>query len=321
MSRYLRTVIERGNEQTVADVSALIAAALAKIYGPYAFIYYYKASDAFYFGRDPFGRRSLVMLVCEPSPEGQQQEGEEGQEKEEEQETVDPTSPSPLTVFALSSVAPARACTTSGRWEEVGIGGIYALLPRTGEGGLQPRLTPWPQQRLRLGRTSPPSADSAVSTATTEGGAVSVGCFRSVLQEAVDRRVQAMPGQSRSTAAVSADSVEDAVHDGADADSTSNPAVSKVGVLFSGGIDSVLLTALLHHSLDPRRAVDLLNVTFLKDSPATAAVEAVEEGSGVSKREHGCTVRIPTNPAPSPDRLAAIAAHLELQVSPASPCV
>ena len=36
----------------------------------------------------------------------------------------------------------------------------------------------------------------------------------------------------------------------------------KVGILFSGGIDSVLLAALLHEILPMDEPIDLLNVTF-----------------------------------------------------------
>lgn len=42
---------------------------------------------------------------------------------------------------------------------------------------------------------------------------------------------------------------------------------SPIGVLFSGGIDSVFLTAVLHNCLPPHHAIDLINVSF--DGPAT----------------------------------------------------
>jgi hypothetical protein len=79
-----------------------------------------------------------------------------------------------------------------------------------------------------------------------------------------------------------------------------------VGVLFSGGIDSVLLAALLHRVLSscellPGRdtsalAIDLINVTF--DKPQTLNGDQSSLGGG--------TV--------SPDRAASVAALSELQV-------
>jgi hypothetical protein len=65
------------------------------------------------------------------------------------------------------------------------------------------------------------------------------------------------------------------------------------GVLFSGGIDSVLLACLLHQCLPPQNSIDLLNVTFDGDGDAGTSISAdhttsddasptepVEEGSG-----------------------------------------
>jgi asparagine synthetase B (glutamine-hydrolysing) len=72
-------------------------------------------------------------------------------------------------------------------------------------------------------------------------------------------------------------------------------ATSPVGVLFSGGIDSVFLTAVLHGCLPGHYSIDLINVSF--DGPGDGS----EEGSARGKE-------------PSPDRLAAIAAYGELQV-------
>eukprot|EP00605_Chrysophyceae_sp_TOSAG23-4_P002565 GSChrysophyteH1.ASY1.ANO1.2830.1 assembled CDS len=64
---------------------------------------------------------------------------------------------------------------------------------------------------------------------------------------------------------------------------------ARVGVLFSGGVDSVLLAALLHECLPEDEPVDLINVSFVGDCSTTAGRKA------------------------SPDRLAAILALVELQ--------
>jgi hypothetical protein len=90
----------------------------------------------------------------------------------------------------------------------------------------------------------------------------------------------------------------------------------KIGVLFSGGIDSVLLTAVLHTVLAPHLSIDLLNVTFIKStlSAMESSVSGVQERDSPSALLHGHRTTITVDDAPSPDRLAAIAAYLELQV-------
>ena len=61
VSRYLNIVCEgavlSGDPEYVGNK---IAMALSYIYGPYAFIYFHKASNSIHFGRDPFGRRRCL---------------------------------------------------------------------------------------------------------------------------------------------------------------------------------------------------------------------------------------------------------------------
>lgn len=49
----------------VDDSSQAVAEALAKVEGPYAFIYFSRQLECFIFGRDPFGRRSLISISKE----------------------------------------------------------------------------------------------------------------------------------------------------------------------------------------------------------------------------------------------------------------
>jgi asparagine synthetase B (glutamine-hydrolysing) len=58
-----------------------------------------------------------------------------------------------------------------------------------------------------------------------------------------------------------------------------------VAILFSGGIDSVILAALSHRHIPPDRTIDLINVSFYNDSDSSTA---------------------------SPDRLAALLSYLEI---------
>jgi asparagine synthetase B (glutamine-hydrolysing) len=114
--------------------------------------------------------------------------------------------------------------------------------------------------------------------------------FLSTLQGAVGRRVKVMRANhsinnSQSEMIAKVDSAGS--HVGASMKSC------RIGVLFSGGIDSVLLAAVLHLCLHPEEPIDLMNVSFQDDSLGEAATSA---------------------PAPAPDRLAAIAAVAELKV-------
>ncbi len=93
--------------------------------------------------------------------------------------------------------------------------------------------------------------------------------FMQLLDRAVERRVaHAPPSHSNST--------DDA----------------SVAVLFSGGIDSVVLAALSHRHVPPKQPIDLINVSFFNDS--------------VDDNSQSLLAR-------SPDRLAAILSYKEMQ--------
>lgn len=198
-----------------------ISVALSHVHGPFAIIYYCAASRRVFFGRDPFGRRSL--LTCFDNNEGTRK------------------------IVAISSVAlieaPVRLC-----WAEVSVEGIYSFLLGGGEIAADTDcvLTRWPESRLRLTRrpiASPPDVRE-------EENALK---FLNVCRGVLRRRMSCI----RSSIGV--------------------------GVLFSGGIDSVFLAALLHECLSSELPIELINVTF------TAASQER-----------------------SPDRLAAVAAVVEL---------
>ena len=52
---------EIGEEEETAKISSSIRNILSKVQGPYAFIFYHAKTKEIYFGRDPFGRRSLLF--------------------------------------------------------------------------------------------------------------------------------------------------------------------------------------------------------------------------------------------------------------------
>lgn len=247
--------LERGQSDTLA-ISALlgqisrnyvggskdhyleeIVRVMSRVHGPYAFVYYSSALKTICYGRDPFGRRSLLKL-------------------QSSRET-----------FAISSLYSYPAEFPGEVWEELPIDGLFLISSDATE-PRAPLLHRWPHDRITLSRKPkiermPMRFGDPVQAAPM---------FLRVLKSAILRRVQRV-GQL-------------ALIGGATDEKT-----CAVGVLFSGGIDSVLLAAVLHECVDASLAIDLMNVTF------------DEASSGLR--------RFPT---PSPDRLAAVAAVRELQV-------
>ena len=63
------------SEMTSLDV---VTSALARIDGPYAFVFYHADSGMIVYGRDPFGRRSLVALHAKERMKEKDEENEEG---------------------------------------------------------------------------------------------------------------------------------------------------------------------------------------------------------------------------------------------------
>jgi asparagine synthetase B (glutamine-hydrolysing) len=147
--------------------------------------------------------------------------------------------------------------------EEIPIGGIF-VVPFSGSLSVLKKL-PWPVRRVSLGRelrlNSHLPNDQQVDFDTA------VDQFLQLLISAVSRRLGRI---------------------GFHLTTPSSDTVARVGVLFSGGIDSLLLAAVLHLSLtDENEPIDLFNVAFITDEKTSLA----------------------------PDRLGGLAGLLELRVS------
>lgn len=218
-----------------------VAVQMSQIHGPYSFIYYNAQLDAICYGRDPFGRRSLLSLDSSSD------------------------------IFALASCNSAQGRAGGDEWSELPIGGLF-LLPLLGQEAAERYHAAWPLARVTLARPCKKKREELVYGHPTRAAPE----FLAVLQRALTRRVDRLGRISSST-------------EGEKAGSDS----CTVGVLFSGGIDSVLLAAVLHSCVDPALSIDLLNVTF--DEKDATNIKSF---------------------TPSPDRLAAVAAARELEVIP-----
>jgi asparagine synthetase B (glutamine-hydrolysing) len=224
-----------------SEIGDAVSNALANVYGPFAFVYYHADSQRIYYGRDPFGRRSLMRWVSKDDTHNSK------------------------TFFLSSNMLDFDQTMESFRMEEVPISGIFMMDIST----QQHQEVAYPEMRIRLPRMGKlTDANFASEEAAQEAETQAAETFQSLLKAGIQRRVDSLGKQWIPDSGV------------------------RIGVLFSGGVDSVLLAALLHHCLsNPSEPVDLINVTFFGDT----------NSSGVTD----CT--------PSPDRLAAISALVELQ--------
>ncbi|KAL1220280.1 hypothetical protein V5N11_005806 [Cardamine amara subsp. amara] len=218
--------------KSLEEAKALVPDVLSMIKGPWAIIYWQESSRTLWFGKDAFGRRSLLVHW--------------------------PTVDDPR--FLLSSVSPASAVAhgidaENGSihrfWEELPCG-VYSIPFGVSESSLcirgevtkhEWRNTMW-KELIEWERKyvvpkpedlsmSSLSGISAISTSSGIAQTVLV-----VLKESVRRRTSLhsiFQGEKE---------------------------VVPVAVLFSGGLDSMILAALLDQCLDPKYEVDLLNVSF-----------------------------------------------------------
>jgi asparagine synthetase B (glutamine-hydrolysing) len=217
---------------------------LIRVRGPYSFIYYHAQSRRIFFGRDPFGRRSLLL------------------NKTLHNDTVN--------VIASVSFPLSEEMSQATEWEEIAIGGVYSL-------PLNADLTemifePWPETQLKLFRELIPVNIPSSSSEFT----VAVAQFSEILQNVLKKRLSKMIDLDHNT-----------IHKETHSHMKEKP--SRIGVLFSGGIDSLLLAVILHLTMvDHDEPIDLLNVAFLDNKNCLTS---------------------------APDRLSGIIAYLELKVS------
>ncbi|XP_061091095.1 asparagine synthetase domain-containing protein 1 [Conger conger] len=288
-----------------------VLSVLSRVRGPWAFIYYQAAQNCLWFGRDFFGRRSLLWQ-CSPEQR----------------------------LMVLSSVATAVPCTGDPQWQEVPAVGVYRMnLRALAElGSLTLEVYPWihtgdvpppashkweglsswasvtmndsglflcapvcPLNRevteicpLPLDAFSPqPSAEDLDTLLQCGEKRKTVNQLIEVLSEAVRRRVQCLPGETA-------------------APPPSDEEVD-IAILFSGGIDSVILAALADRHVPVGKTIDLLNVAFKLQEP--------KKQKETSKKPKGNKLKpVDTDTGPSesdafgvPDRITGRASLKELQ--------
>lgn len=247
--------------------SSEILALLSAIQGPWGFVYYQKAEEYLWFGRDYFGRRSLLWKFD-----------------------------AEVKALTLTSVGAHVSGHDQSNWQEVPAAGVYRIdLKAAAEAGsVSFDIYPWDHSGNSISSCieaileSVPSGCNAVmnqsglkltslvcplnmsipeSLNVTEIHTNShfsekdleellasneqmyeVDPLIAVLSDAVRRRVQSLPLR-----------VQD--------HSPLTPDDASVAVLFSGGIDSMILAALADRHIPTHQPIDLLNVAFKLQEP------------------------------------------------------
>ncbi len=197
---------------------------MAGIRGPWAFIFWDGLTKRLWFGRDYFGRRSLVWR--------------RGQALDEP--------------FVLSSAVPIsneapHISDSLGRllrgWEEVPADGLYYLdLSSEGRNLCSEAIKiKWGEEGL-VSPVSEMNTDVPTETIISQSTEPLILRFLSTFEASVRRRVEFCHYG----------------HDGGQAETKVPP----VAILFSGGIDSMMIATILHRVLPGGMAIDLINVAF-----------------------------------------------------------
>ena len=240
-----------------------IVACLASVAGPWACIFWQPSTESIWFGHDRIGRRSLLLGYSTAGG------------------------------LAISSVAPSSAQGTAPnwRWQELPPSGLYQL-QLTGTGNSLGRLHHhhWPTNlRTLRPKDELPSRNVADSLDNDSPGAeelrdiaASADQLLDALDRAVRRRVEIAPAPT------------------APSDAAGVLSGARVAVLFSGGVDCMVVAALTHRHCPPDEPIDLLNVAF--GSPT-------QSGEDASDRLNTDTVDLYN----TPDRQSAVAGLAELR--------
>ncbi|XP_031268038.1 asparagine synthetase domain-containing protein 1 isoform X2 [Pistacia vera] len=227
---------------------------LSAIKGPWALSYWQDSSRTLWFGRDAFGRRSL--LVHWPTVEDPQLL----------LSSVSPTS----SVEQISDFEAQNGISKLNFWEELPCG-IYSLSMDVSnlDGGFVGEVkkhewtNPLLKELIKWERilVNPKSGVLHLSVSQSHEGQQNMHptCSDMVSSESVSVYVQKVLNALRKSVMQrsSLHTIFQAV-----ACDRRQEELSPVAVLFSGGLDSMILAALLNECLDPKYDIDLLNVSF-----------------------------------------------------------
>ncbi|ESS67078.1 hypothetical protein TCDM_04318 [Trypanosoma cruzi Dm28c] len=276
-----------------------------EIEGPYAFVYYAHSLQLFLFGRDPLGRRSLLLHVASAFPE----KGEGGENGASENHSVEVTissvaeghfDASCMVVKSAGRGNKRRRCECRGQsdvsdennhsdddraesfvdfpssgcscWQEIPNTGLFAISvavpqqnslvshhPWTVDHGIHPllRFQSWPQSSSATGRLRMKDEETAedeypaiIRCLLRESGKPSLTSLKDFLDFDLKMAARYLNALWR------------AVEVRVKAENCGDDPTRPIGVLFSGGIDCTVLTAIAHYVLPVTTPIELINVAF-----------------------------------------------------------
>lgn len=340
----------------VADAGSCaerVVGVLAGVRGPYALLLWHAASNSLWFARDPLGRRSLLLCVdavahtLTLSSTSVASDSSSGGIWEEVP---------PVGLYGLQLILPQQQQGAGGDSGSGSLGSQELLQwDVAGSGSIALRVWPWPAAVVPpapaaaaplLPLSALPPRGSGLPIATEEHLAAAAVCTLATLSAAVWLRVADAPvrAPTASTAAAAAlcesplcvfeAGTEPPVSAALSAlaaagysalDLPSGPcstaaactaSAASVAVMFSGGIDSMILALLAHAHVPHHQPIDLLNVSFATRTQDLAASSAATRGGASrSNKQRKADAYRAADVATAPDRLAAIAGLRELRAA------
>uniref|UniRef100_A0A3Q1GGE8 Asparagine synthetase domain-containing protein 1 n=1 Tax=Acanthochromis polyacanthus TaxID=80966 RepID=A0A3Q1GGE8_9TELE len=290
-----------------------ILAVLSAIQGPWGFVYYQKEGEYLWFGRDFFGRRSLLWKFD-----------------------------AEVSALTLTSVAAHVSEPDQCNWQEVPAASVYRidLKAATEAGSLSVEIYPWAHagndvisccsekilesvpcgcntlmnqaglvltspvcplnmsipeslNRTEIHSTSHLSVEDLEELLGSKEQTDEVNRLIDVLSEAVRRRVQSLPSGLQ--------------------DSPLANDQASVAILFSGGIDSMVLAALADRHVPAHQPIDLLNVAFKLQEPKKQNECAKKPKNKPTESRTDCADSPTFSPFDVPDRITGKNGLKELQ--------
>lgn len=237
---------------------------ISALVGPFSFLLWDNVGECLYMGKDGQGRRSLVWSAV----------------GDKEGEGASLTSPLFISsrglrlegerLLSCEEIPPAGLYTLSKRGSNTG-GGLGVVQRWCEVGGWEISLLPWGPSGAASSapaRTSP-LPTPAPSTISSHDLAPTIEALLTTLSEAVRVRVVSGGGEE-------------------EVESPTDPPPARIAILFSGGLDCMVLAVLTHRHLPPWETIDLINVDF---SAARNSPDRLSALDGVAELRRVCPGR------------------------------
>ncbi|KAK7058246.1 hypothetical protein VNI00_001877 [Paramarasmius palmivorus] len=249
------------------------------IEGPYAFVFYHRTTKKLYFARDPLGRRSLLMNR--------------------------PTTTNPYLLFASVSAGENPAYS----FEEISTEHIHMVdLQRLADAGEVLSFETCSTSIPRKGpsREAPYAEPAKVNTTLPSGDELPAIDTLEIVPAWLEPTVDDLIYQLDRSVYLRVRDIPQ---------SSLSPGQARVAVLFSGGIDSTVITLLADRHLPKGGPIDLLNVAF--ENPRKIRLKNEGNIGAMPKREQKRKAHQTNDPAPTsymvPDRVTGLQELEELR--------